>query len=85
MFFVYVLQSIKDGKRYVGCTNNLKRRLQEHNSGLAESTRYRIPFKLIYFEAYLNRSDAFAREKILKGQWGRKFLQRVLKNYIKNS
>ena len=85
MYYVYVLRSMKDKRLYIGCTNNLQRRLREHNSGLNSSTRYRIPFKLIYYEAYVNKEDAFAREKILKSKWGNRFLQRVLRSYYKNS
>lgn len=43
--YVYILRSIKDKKRYIGSTNNIDRRLKEHNTGLVYSTRYRRPFK----------------------------------------
>jgi len=46
--FVYVLLSLKDQKRYIGLTNNLERRFNEHNSGQVKATKYRKPFKLIY-------------------------------------
>ncbi len=84
MHYVYVLESSVDKKQYVGCTANLEKRIQEHNAGLNASTQARRPLKLIYYEAFLLKEDAFAREKILKGQWGRKFLQRVLKHYFQN-
>ncbi|MFA5805656.1 MAG: GIY-YIG nuclease family protein [Melioribacteraceae bacterium] len=45
-YYVYVLQSAKDKNFYVGYTNNIKRRIEEHNSGHVESTKNRIPFKL---------------------------------------
>jgi len=82
MHYVYVLESEMDGKLYIGCTNNLQRRIQEHNAGTNPSTKARRPLKLIYYEAFLLQADAFNREKIIKGQWGRKFLQRVLKHYF---
>lgn len=51
--YLYILQSLKDGKFYTGITSNLRNRLKEHNSGENTSTSYRKPFKLIYYEAYL--------------------------------
>lgn len=66
MFYVYVLRSEKDKKLYTGYTNDLKRRLEEHNSGKNTSTKFRVPFTLIYYEAYKSREDATHREKMLK-------------------
>lgn len=73
-FYTYVLESLKDGKRYIGYTNNLKKRIKEHNERLAFSTRPRLPLKLIYFEGCLNQEDAKRRERYLKGTQGRRFL-----------
>ncbi len=66
MFYVYILKSGKDHRLYTGSTNNLKRRLREHNSGEVFSTRLRRPFKLIYYEAYRAEEDARRREANLK-------------------
>lgn len=66
MFYVYVLKSLKDHKLYVGFTNDLKRRLQEHNSGANVSTKARKPFDLVYYEAYKSCDDARMREQQLK-------------------
>ena len=73
-FFVYALESSKDGNLYIGFTNNLKRRLEEHKKGLSFSTKFRLPFKLIYFEGCLHEGDARRREKYLKTTQGRRFL-----------
>lgn len=81
MFSVYILESLKDQKLYVGYTDNLKRRLTEHNNGRVSITKHRRPFKLIYYEAYLNQQDATTREKYFKTGWGRTHLKKVLKNY----
>jgi len=81
MYYVYVLESLKDGKLYVGYSNNLKRRFNEHNTGRVRITRNRRPFKLIYYEAYRNQQDATRREKYFKTGWGRTHLKKVLKNY----
>ena len=66
MFFVYILKSQKDGKRYIGSTNNINKRVKEHNSGLVTSTKSRRPFKLVYCECYLSEKDARDREENLK-------------------
>lgn len=84
MYYVYILESLKDQKLYVGYTNNLKRRFKEHNNGKIAVTRDREPFKLIYYEAYLNQQDATSKEKYLKTGWGRTHLKKVLKNYWKS-
>jgi len=66
MYYVYVLKSIRDQEHYIGYAADLKRRLEEHNSGKSKSTRNRVPFELIYYEAYLLRDSAMNREKKLK-------------------
>ena len=81
MFYVYILESLKDKKLYVGYTNNLRRRFEKHNSGKIDVTKYRRPFKIIYYEAYLNQQDATSREKYFKTGWGRTYLKRILENY----
>ena len=63
MYYVYVLQSLKDKNYYIGYTNDLKNRIKQHNNGKVKSTKYRTPFKLIYYEASRNRYDALKREK----------------------
>jgi putative endonuclease len=73
-FYVYVLESLKDGKRYIGFTNNLQRRLKEHDDGKNFSTKFRLPFKLVYFEGCLLEEDAKRRENYLKTTQGRRFL-----------
>jgi putative endonuclease len=73
-FYTYVLESLKDKTRYIGHTNNLKRRIEEHKKGLNFSTEFRLPFKLIYYEACLNQKDAKRRERYLKTTQGRRFL-----------
>ena len=73
-FYIYILENQKDNKQYIGYTNNLKRRLEEHKKGLNFSTKFRQPFKLIYFEGCLREKDAKRREKYLKSTQGRKFI-----------
>ena len=66
MFYIYLLKSEKDKDLYLGYTNNLERRIREHNSGLVPSTKIRKPFELIYCEAYKSEKDARKRERNLK-------------------
>ncbi|MCK4330039.1 GIY-YIG nuclease family protein [candidate division WOR-3 bacterium] len=51
MYYTYVLLSKVDGQFYTGCTDNLKRRFEEHNRGRVQSTKRRKPLDLIYYEA----------------------------------
>jgi len=62
-YYVYILQSEKDGLHYIGFTNNLKNRLNQHNNGEVESTKNRRPLKLIYYEYCVNKKDAIHGEK----------------------
>ena len=82
-FYVYILESQKDKQTYVGYTNNLKRRLKEHELGKSFSTKFRLPFKLIYFEGCLSIDDSKRRERYLKTTQGRKFVGLRLKQYRK--
>jgi len=81
-FYVYVLESIKDGDRYVGFTTNLKKRIEEHNKGLNFSTKSERPWRLIYCEICTNQNDAKRREKYLKSTGGRRFLAKRLQCYF---
>lgn len=78
MFYTYIIKSTKDGKIYVGHTNDLRKRVAQHNSGKVESTRTRAPFKLLYYEACNILIDAIMREKQLKTGFGRAYLKRRL-------
>ena len=66
MYFVYLLKSKKDNKYYIGQTNNINRRLSEHNSRREKSTKHRAPFELIGYEVYKTRNKARWREYQLK-------------------
>lgn len=83
MFYVYVLQSIKDGKLYIGKTVDLKRRFKEHNSGKSAATKNRKPFSLVFDEAFRNKTDAGRDELFFKSGYGREVLADKLKNSLK--
>ena len=82
MFYVYIIKSRKDSSIYIGYTDNLIRRMKEHNSGLSKYTKNKYPFEIIYYEAYKNISDAKYREDNLK-RFAQAYSQ--LKKRIKNS
>ncbi len=78
MFTVYVLRSKSTGKLYIGQSNNLERRLLEHQSGIARYTRGRGPWELIFTETHANRGEAMRKEQFLKSGQGRAFLKDLL-------
>ena len=82
LYYTYVLESLEDNQFYVGFTENLKLRFEQHKTGRVESTRKRRPLKLIYYEACINREDATKREKYLKSYYGKMFIRKRLKSYL---
>lgn len=79
MFYVYVLEN--GPERYVGRTNNLRRRVYQHNAGENLSTKSENNWKLIYYEAHLSFDDAKRRETYFKTSVGRRSLNRMLSSY----
>jgi len=82
MYYVYVLKSEKDRRFYIGHTTDLKKRLELHNKGRVESTKYRRPFMLIYYEASLNQKDALRREKYLKTTYGHRYIRNRVNHFL---
>ena len=80
MFYVYVLKSCLGGNLYTGHTADLRKRLEEHNSGKVASTRGRVPFELVYYEASRNLQDAIRRERYLKTTYGHRYVRNRLKH-----
>ena len=83
-YYVYILQSLKDNKWYTGYTDDLKKRIEEHNKRWEYATRKRRPFRPIYYEACLNEQDAKMREQYLKSGMGKRYIRNRLKFYFKN-
>ncbi|HCY77300.1 MAG TPA: endonuclease [Ignavibacteriales bacterium] len=77
MFFVYAIKSLKRNYIYVGLSNNLERRLAEHNGGRNKTTEPYRPFKLIYSEEFDTRIKARTREKYFKSGSGKEFLKNI--------
>ena len=70
LYYVYVLQSLKDHRYYIGFTTDVEARLRFHNAGLQRSTRDRIPFRLVLYEAFATKEEALKREKQIKSWKG---------------
>lgn len=67
MYYVYIIKSEKNGKKYVGMTGDLKRRIKEHNNGSSDFTKDNGgPWKLVYYEALIDKQKAQIEEKFLK-------------------
>ncbi|OGK11648.1 hypothetical protein A2954_01510 [Candidatus Roizmanbacteria bacterium RIFCSPLOWO2_01_FULL_37_12] len=81
-YYTYIIQSQKNNSLYIGYTTNLPKRLKVHNLGLSQSTKPFIPYKLIFYEAFLNRIDAKSREIYLKSGYGRKTINKLLNKYL---
>ncbi len=78
MHSVYILQSLKDGGYYVGCTSNLEERLARHNSGKTKSLRKRRSLKVVYTENYDSVEQAYAREKQIKKYKGGEAFKKLI-------
>ena len=71
VYYVYVLRSREHDRFYIGMTENLDRRIKEHNRGVTKSTKGFRPWDLFFFETFPTRKEARAREKKLKSGYGR--------------
>ena len=80
-YFVYIIKS-KEGFRYTGFTEDLEKRIKEHNNKeLSFWTKRGTFWKLIYIEKYENKTEALKREKWLKSGVGRDFLKKNVRGY----
>jgi len=82
MYYIYILQSKKNQSLYIGYTTNIEKRFTEHNSGKSQAIRPFRPYELICYEAFVNMKDAKSREEYLKSGWGRRTIDKMLKNYF---
>jgi putative endonuclease len=82
MAFVYILESLKDGKFYTGSTVNLSRRLKQHRSGKVNATKSRLPIKLVYFEEFKSEWEARQREIFLKTPEGGAKKKDLSRNFL---
>ncbi len=78
MYYVYILQSKKDGSRYVGVTGDLKKKFQEHNSGKARYSNTKRPYVLQWYFAFNEKQKAYEFERYLKSSSGHAFTKKHL-------
>ena len=84
MYYVYILYSKKLNELYKGSTKDLKRRFQEHNSGKSTFTRLGTPWTLVYYEAFLSKTDALREELFLKSGKGKDRVKYLLENTLED-
>ncbi len=82
IWYTYVLYNKKLNKFYIGSTNNLKRRIKEHQNSKTQTTSMGGKWNLVYYEACLAKKDAQERERQLKTGFGRGYLRKRLKYYL---
>ena len=78
MYYVYILKSEKDNSRYIGATADLKKRLQEHNSGRSKYSNTKRPYQIIWYSAFSEKQRAYDFEKYLKSSSGYAFTKKRL-------
>ncbi len=78
-YFVYILQSLKDGTYYVGSTQNIEERLERHNQGRSRYTKPKRPWELVYHEKCPDRSSATKREHEIKGKKRKAFIDQLVR------
>lgn len=78
MYFVYIIQSDRTGRYYVGYIGNLEDRIRHHNSGLNISTKPGIPWKVVYAEKFENKKDAWLREHKIKSYKGGEAFEKLI-------
>lgn len=84
-YYTYILQSQKDKSLYIGYTLDLRKRFKEHNEGKSLATKPFRPYRLIFYEAFLNRTDTKNREIYLKSGYGGRSIKALLKEFLKNT
>ncbi len=82
MFYTYILKSKKNDRLYTGSTNDLRKRLKQHNDGKSNFTKRDKPYEIIYYEACMNENDARSRELQLKSGYGKRYLKNRLRSFL---
>ena len=77
-YFVYILYSEEHNKIYIGYTNNIERRIREHNSGKSAYTKKYKPWRIVYTEEYENEIDARSKERYYKSAAGRRKIKKII-------
>ena len=78
-FYLYILESLKDGSYYIGSTNNLGDRIQRHNQGRSQYTKAKRPWRLVYSEEHQDRSSAVKRENQIKQRKDKQYVDKLVR------
>lgn len=81
MFTVYVIKSLSASRYYIGVTTDLKERLKQHNSGSNQSTKNRGPWQVVYMEEFMDKKQAWLRERQIKKYKGGEAFKRLLSKF----
>ena len=81
--FVYIIQSEQDQTYYKGFTENIVKRLEQHNNGESKNTSRKIPWRLVYLEELPTKREALIREKQIK-RFNTVYLRKLIKDYQHN-
>ena len=80
-YYTYILQSHQDSRLYFGQTQNLEKRLQEHNSGQSKYTKPYLPWDIVAYKAFTDRKQALKFEKMLKNLHSRERVRNFISSY----
>ncbi|MFH1235469.1 MAG: GIY-YIG nuclease family protein [Parcubacteria group bacterium] len=80
MYDVYVLESEKNGRYYIGVSRNVRKRLNEHNGGFSKSTAPWRPWKLVRVETYRTIREAYQRERFLKSKKSKMIIRIIVQD-----
>ena len=78
LYFVYIIYSATRDRYYTGHTDNLPKRIEQHNNGYESSTKSGVPWKLKYTEEFKTRSEAMKREYEIKSKKSRKYIEKLI-------
>ena len=78
-YFVYIIESQKDGTYYIGSTKDLSDRMERHNQGRSKYTKAKRPWKLVFSEKFPNRSAAVKREQQIKRRKARNYIENLIR------
>jgi putative endonuclease len=82
MYFVYILNSIKTNKYYIGSCKNIEERIKQHNAGKSSYTKSGIPWKIVKIINCHNKTKALKLERFIKKQKSRVFIEKIINNEI---
>jgi putative endonuclease len=79
MFFAYIVQSLASGRFYIGHSDDVDQRVEDHNTGRSHYTKGRGPWELVYAEAFRTRAEAMSREREIKKRKSKRYIEKLIK------